>query len=189
MKVLVTAIVGIIVLLGAAGAGVLAGIVPVRFGETQANFQGQVATVPPLQPLNAQVGGADMVITLSERFLNQQIGKGVPQTGEVSNAQIDLHSNSLANFTATVKTGFLTVQPNATVQFSVQNSRIVIDVLKVDVGGFGVPSSLIQPQIDQLKLGAEAALNSQFADLQKNTGLKLQSVSTTENSLTLNFAQ
>lgn len=197
MKAIVGIVLGIVALLGIAGGAVATGVVRLPFSAPQTNVAAQLraqvpATVqssPPLQPAVAQSSdSADMVVTLSERFLNRKIVEGMPQGGEVSNPQIDIHANALADFTATVRTGFLTVTPRASVQLSVKNGRIVIDVLKVDVGGFGVPSSMIQPQIDELKATAETELNQQFADLEKSTGLKLQSLSTTENSLTLYFA-
>jgi hypothetical protein len=101
-----------------------------------------------------------------------------------------LHANNLANVSATVQVNSLVrVTPNISLQLGVANGRIVINVLQVNVGGFGVPSSMIEPQIQQLKQNAEDDLNTQLAVLQNATGLKLQTLSTTENSLTLEFAQ
>lgn len=189
MKVLFTLVVGAIAVCGLLGGAVLAGIIHVPSGAVS-NFQAQLPTLPALQPLPAQASDtSDMTITLSERFLNNRIAIGVPSTAQISNAQLDLHAGNLADFSATVNTGFINVNPKATVLLSVRNGRIVLDVQKVDVGGFGVPSSLIQPQIDQLKQTAETALNNEFAQLQASTGLTLQALSTTENSLTLYFAQ
>jgi hypothetical protein len=197
VKVIVGILLGIVALLGIAGGAIATGIVRLPYSAPQTNVAAQVQaqvpvtvqSAPPLQPAVAQSSdGVDMVVTLSERFLNRKVVEGMPQDGEVSNPQIDLHTNSLADFGATVKTSFLTVTPQASVQLSVKNGRVVIDVLKVDVGGLGVPSSMIQPEIDRLKATAESELNKQFADLDKTTGLKLYSLSTTENSLTLYFA-
>jgi hypothetical protein len=197
VKAIAGILLGIVAVLGIAGGAIATGIVRLPFSPPEtsvaAQIQAQVpATVqssPPLQPASAQsTDGADMIVTLSERFLNRKIVEGMPQGDEISNPQIDLHADALADFTATVRSGFLTVTPRASVRLAVQNGRIVIDVLNVDVGGFGVPSSMIQPQIDQLKATAETELNKQFADLEKTTGLKLHSLTTTENSLTLYFA-
>jgi hypothetical protein len=47
---------------------------------------------------------------------------------------------------------------------------------------------LIEPQIAQIKTTAETELNRQFASMQAATGLKLQSLTSTEGSLTLSFA-
>jgi hypothetical protein len=197
MKVIVTIVLGIVALLGVAGGAVATGIVRMPFAPPQTNVQAQlqaqiptsVQPSPPLQPQATQTtDGADMIVTLSERFLNRRIVEGMPQGGDVSDPRIDLHANDLANFTATVRTGFLTLNPDASVKFSVQRGRIIVDVLKVDVGGFGVPNSMIQPQVDNLKATAEDELNEQFAEIQRSTGLTLKSLSTTENSLSLYFA-
>lgn len=186
MKVLVSLVLGIIACLGVAGGAVLTGIVHIPSSAIESNF----LAIPPLQPDTAQTPVAsDMTITLSERFMGSQIALSMPPGGEVSNPQIDLHANGLADFTGLVKTGFLTFTPKASVRFSVVKGRIVIDILQINVGGFGIPTSLIEPQIAQLKQTGEIALNQQFAAMQTNAGLTLQSLTTTENSVTLNFTQ
>ncbi len=186
MKIITGIIVGIVALVGIGGAAIATGIVRAPFSAPQTNIQ----AAPPLQLLLAQTpNNADMSVTLSERFLNKQIIKGIPNTGEISNAQLDLHAGDLADVTATVQVNrLLTVQPKISVKLAVQNGRIVIEVQRVDVGGIGIPDSLIQAQVAQLKQTAEEELNKQFAELEKSTGLKLHSLSTTENSLTLYFA-
>lgn len=190
MRVFVTLVIGAIVVCGILGGAILTGIVRIPSSSSETSFQAQLPTLTALQPIPSQASDtADMTVTLSERFLNNQIALGVPATDQISNPQLDIHADNLADFSATVNTGFFNVKPQATVKLAVQNARIVLDVQKVDVGGFGVPASLIQPQIDQLKQNAEAALNAQFAKLQATTGLKLQSLSTTENTLTLYFSQ
>lgn len=186
MKVVAVIFIGLVACLGLAGGAVITGIVRIPSGATQTIVQ----AVPPLKPAVAQpASGADMTVTLSEPYLNRQISKGMPTGGEVSNPQIDVHGGSLADVTATVKTGFLTITPKASVQLAVLNGRVVVNILKVDVGGFGVPSSLIEPQIAQLKQNAEASINDQLAVIQTSMGLKLESLSTTENSLSLYFSQ
>jgi hypothetical protein len=185
VKALLVVIVGIFTFLCVGGVALATGVMQLPSTALQTNIQAS----PPLQPLNAQVANApDMTVTLSERYMNLQMTKSMTNSAE-SNPQIDLHANNLADVSSTVRAGFLTVRPKASVSFAVQNGRVVISVLRVDVGGFGVPSSLIEPQINSLKQNAETELNKQFANLQTTSGLKLQSLSTTENSLTLNFSQ
>ncbi|HZQ07674.1 MAG TPA: hypothetical protein VFD70_13915 [Anaerolineae bacterium] len=183
MKFVLGTMLAIVMLLGAGGAAVLAGVIPVTRATTT------VQAVPPLQPLDAQTTSADMIVTLSERFMNQQLTVGIPPNGQVQSAQLDLHAGNTADFTATIQVNsFISANVKANVLFSVVNGRIVINIYNVSVGGFGVPASLIQPQINQIQATAEAQLNQQFANVQANTGLQLQTISTTENSITLSFA-
>jgi|GEM_PF-2851719 len=185
MKVVVGAMLALLVL-GCAGGLVLLGVIPVRRTPSASDAH----AVPPLQSLPAQTtDNHDMVVTLSERYLNRQLTKNMPQDGAATDVRLDLHEGNTANVSATIQlNSLLTVQPNASLKFNVVNGRITIEVTQVDVGGFGVPSSLIEPQITQVKANAESELNRQLADLQMTTGLKLQVLSTTENSLTLYFA-
>ena len=190
MKFILGVVVGIVVLAGIAGGVILFGLVPVTRSPILTAVQGSVASAAALQPLAQQsTDNADMIITLSERFMNQQMTAGMTQGGGVENPQLDLHDGGAANFTGTVPVNALfKANINASLQFSVQNGSIVLDITNVDVGGFGVPSSLIQPQVDQIKSTAETQLNQQFSNLTASTGLHLQSLTTTENSLTLYFA-
>ena len=171
--------------MGSIGGALVTGLVP-GLPTTQTT----VSAVPALQPLPAQVtDNADMVITFSERFLNANLAQGIPTGGQVSNVQLDLHSGETADLHATVViNAFLTVQPKLALKLAVANGQVTIDVVSVDVGGFGLPSSLIQPEIDSFKSTAQTQLNQQLVLMAQTTGLKLQSVSTTENSLTLYFA-
>lgn len=191
MKFILGIILGIVIVLGIAGAVVLFGLVPVSRTPTVTAFQGSVVSPSALQPLAQQSSDtSDMVITLSERFMNQQMVKGAGSGGQVENPQLDLHDNGAANFTGNVQVNALIKVPiNAALQFSVQNGSVVIDIGNVSVGGFGVPSSLIQPQIEQVKSAAETQLNQQFGNLTATTGLHLESLTTNESSLTLYFSE
>ncbi len=185
MKVIAGLVLGMLAVCGIGAGAVALGLIPSPITAPQRNVQG----LPPLKPL-AQSNVADISVTLSERYLNQQLARGVAQDAQVSNTQMDLHANNLANISATVQVNsLLRVTPNISLQLGTANGRIVINVLQVNVGGFGVPSSLIEPQIQQLKQNTENDLNGQLIVLQNSTGLKLQTLSTTENSLTLEFGQ
>jgi hypothetical protein len=127
-------------------------------------------------------------VTIQEALLNIQIGAGVPEGGQISNPSINLLPDNLAELTANVNTGLIVVKPKATLKLSAQDGRIVIDVLNIDVGGVALPSNVIEPQIAVIKRDAEDRLNQQFSELEKSTGLKLQSIRTTDNELILRFA-
>lgn len=187
MKIIAGCLVGILALVGLGAGAVAMGLVNVPFFPTATGVQGS----PALQPLNAQTANnADMIVTLSERYLNRQLAAGLPSGGQISNVQLDVHENNRADINATAQVNnFFTVRPKVSMLLRVQNGQIVIDIQSVDVGGFGIPSSLIEPQIAQLKQQAESQLNAQLANLATSSGLKLQDLSTTENSLTLDFVQ
>lgn len=145
-------------------------------------------TAPPtLAPLPPTVPGAQ-TFALAESDLNQLLNQNLPPGGEVSNVVLDLHAGNTANVSATLRLNSLSLQPNALLRATVADNRIAIEVTQVRVGGFGVPSSMIEPQIAELKNMAERELNSQLAKLEANTGLELQALETTENEMRLYFA-
>lgn len=187
MKILVALAVLTIGLAGICGGGVLTGILPVESGATATSVQ----AVPPLQPLPTEAtDNADMVVTLSERYLNRQLLEGLGQGGEVSNVQLDLHAGQAADVTAQVRmNSSITLRPKAALKLTVNNGRVGISVQKVDVGGVGVPNNIIEPQIAELQRTAETELNRQLGSLQQNSGLRLSALASTENSLILYFSR
>ena len=175
-----------------AGALAFAGACAIPFGIGQAPPTvppTAIVVSPPTQaPSAPSNGNGGTVFTLQESDLNQNIARGLG-SGEISNARIDIHPGERADFTATVNAGGVSLNPTLSVQFSVQNGRIVIDVLDVNVGGFGVPTNLIEPQIAQLEQTAETELNRQLDQIRANSGLVLQSISTSEDSMMLQFGR
>ena len=175
--------------LGALGCGFLSGTTTTNPTPTRIVIAAPTAPPPTVTPLpivptqsNAQS------VTITETDLNQQLNQNLPPGGEVSNVFLDLHEGNTASVRATLRLNSLTLQPNASLKASVVNNRVSIDVTQVSVGGFGVPSSMIEPQIANLKNMAERELNSQLAKLEAETGFKLQSINTTENEMVLYFA-
>ncbi len=149
-----------------------------------------VLASPLFDPQAQTTDTSDMTITLSERYMNRQVGLGVPPSGQVSNVTLDLHSGATADVNATVRvSSFLSLPVKLNLSLTVVGGRIVITVQNVAVGGFGVPTSLVETQISELKTSGERELNRQFAAMEQSAGLKLKSLATTESSLTLSFAQ
>lgn len=189
MKWFQAGMLGIALLIGALGCGMLSDSAS---NPTPTTVILVVPTVPPpppptLPPPLPTVPGAQ-VVTVTESDLNQQLNQNLPPDGQVSNVFLDLHPGNTGNVSATLRLNSLTLQPNASLQVAVVNHRIAIDVTQVRVGGFGVPSSMIEPQVANLKSLAERELNSQLASVEANTGFKLQSISTTETGMSLTFA-
>jgi hypothetical protein len=142
----------------------------------------------PLPPTAVPPTAGENTYVITEQELNAQIAAGVPQGGDISNPRVDLHPGEVADFTADLRTNFGVLTPRASVRFSVRNGRVVMDVLGVDVGGMALPASLIQPQVDNLKATAEAELNRQLDAIRASGGLTLQSLRTTEDTLTVYFS-
>lgn len=135
---------------------------------------------------------SDLTIALSERFLNQQVNRGLSTSADVRDVTIDLHSGNRADFSASLDVVLLTritVRPRASVLLTLQNGRVALAVQQVDIAGIGIPSNLIESQISNLRTTGENLLNQQLALISANAGLTLRSVSTTETDLTLVFSQ
>ena len=182
MKLMRVGILGIFLLLSSLACGL--------FGNTTPNVAPTVTLVPlvPTVPPSLPTQGANtQVFTISENELNQQLNQNL-QNAPLSNVVLDFHAGNTANVRATLRVNELTLQPNLSIRIAVSNGRITIDVTDVNVGGFGVPRSMIEPQIQQVKEMAEREFNSLLAKMEGSTGLKLQAVSTTENELRLYFA-
>lgn len=194
MRLVIVIVIGVLVLLCLGGAGIVAGM----FLASSTASPTEVMVEPSPLPLPTQAAqpiptqppvNNEQVFTITESDLNQQLTQNMPPDGEATNVRLDLHEGNTANVSATLRVNSsLTLQPNALIRFGVANGRVTMDVVQVKVGGFGVPSSMIEPQINALKTNAENELNKQLTAYQDSTGMKLQAVSTTEDSLTLQFA-
>ena len=185
MRRVIVAVLGIFVVIGIVACALGANVVVAPTATPRIVVQ----SAPSLQPAPSQAtDNADMTVTLSERYMNKNIARGLAQGGQVQSAQLDIQSNAVVVIDAVVQVNpQLRLSPRVTTQLTVENGRIVVNVQKVDVGGFGVPSNLIEPQINQMKQNAETNLNTQLANFTASSGLKLQALSTTENSLSLFF--
>lgn len=184
MKTIYFALLGIFALAGIGACALATTAAPTSLPPT---VPAAASAVPPSPIVTQPNQATGSIFTLSESDLNAQIAQGISQ-GEISNAHIDLLPNNLADFSATLRTGNLTLEPKISIELAVQNGQIVINVLKIEVGGFGLPSSLIETQIAQIKQTAETELNSQLAKVKSRTGMTLQSLSTTQDELVLTFA-
>lgn len=184
MKGFILGLLSVMALAGVVGAGLVA---TTRAASSAPITYGAAAPVP------AQVQNPDMTITLSERFMNQQLQAGMPSNGDVRDVSLDLHTGNRADVNSSITVSFfgsnIDLRPRAALFLSVQNGRVTITVGQIDVGGFGIPSSLVESQAAQLRQTAEQQLNQQLTQFTATTGLKLQSAATSEDSVTLVFSQ
>lgn len=178
MKIIIGVVIGMVAILGLGRLGA-ADVMP----RTSAQPQGVTQSAPL-----AQATTGDMNITLSERYLNQQLRVGVPAGGQISNAALDIHPGQVADLSANVQVNsFLNLPVTVNTLFTLANGRVTITVQSVKIGGFGVPNSLVEDQIATLKTNGEAEINRQLAYMEANAGLTMTGLSSTEDSLTLSF--
>lgn len=188
MRTSQTGLLGIILIVGALGCGIFSD------AATAVPTPTRLVSIAPTNPPPTRASLAPTApnaqsVSISESDLNQQLNQNLPPGGQVSNVFLDLHAENTASISATIQLNSITLQPTASLQAAVVNHRIAITVTRVRVGGFGVPSSMIEPQIADLKNMAERELNAQLEKLEQTTGFKLQAITTTENELRLYFAQ
>jgi hypothetical protein len=90
---------------------------------------------------------------------------------------------------ATVSGVTLKARPAVMMQLTVEAGRIRTRVTNVNVGILNVPLAPFQAQIDQIERVMEDQANRAVANGLAGTGLKIVSVSTTNNSLNVDLGE
>ncbi len=146
----------------------------------------------PLLPASA-VSGADVTITASEQFVNDQLRAGLGGGLLGTDLGINLHAPNRADVSATFPVTLLgqslNVRPKAAMHFGVSNGAITIDLDRVDVAGFNVPQQIIAQQVSNLKRAAEEEINAEIKRALANTGLRVVAVEAEENSLLIKLSR
>jgi hypothetical protein len=75
------------------------------------------------------------------------------------------------------------------VQFSVAGGKIKLTILDVNVGGLGVPRSLVEASLVQAEKEAENQANQAISKSLAGTGLKVTGVSATDTSLVVELGE
>ncbi len=81
----------------------------------------------------------------------------------------------------------LVLYPDALVELTVVDGHIQLAVVGVNLFGVNIPPALIQQQLGELVQGPEREANGAVQEVTNKTGLKLNALSLTENSLVLTF--
>jgi hypothetical protein len=174
MKLLIGVVLGALVMLCVAGGALL----------WTATSAGPAAAPAPLQD------DADVALVLSERYLSRQVALGIPPSEQIQNPQLDLNEGNTAELSATVRvSSFITARIRVAIAFAARDGRIGITVRNVDLGSLNLPTEMIAPQLREIEQASEGELNRQLQDLEASTGLRLQSLETTEDSLKLNLSE
>lgn len=112
---------------------------------------------------------------------------------KLNDATLDVQTGRRAKFSAqlTITAWRLNVQlrPIAEMLFGLQNGRVKIGVTNVQVAGINVPRALIDRFVSDVVTTAEAKLNHSLTQLQRDTGVQLSNIETTEDLLILKFAE
>jgi hypothetical protein len=126
-------------------------------------------------------------VIIQETYIQERLEKEMEINPAYSDPEIDFRAPDLAliSFTTRVNT-FLKLRPTATVQFSVEDEEVVVEVVKIDINGMNVPRSLIEGQIDELREEIQLELNNLTGSLTE-ADLELVDISATEDALVVSL--
>jgi hypothetical protein len=126
-------------------------------------------------------------VIIQETYIQERLEKEMEINPAYSDPEIDFRAPDLAliSFTTRVNT-FLKLRPTATVQFSVEDEEVVVEVVRIDVNGMNVPRSLIESQIDELSEEIQLELNNLTGSLTE-ADLELVDISATEDALVVSL--
>jgi hypothetical protein len=126
-------------------------------------------------------------VIIQETYIQGRLEKEMELNPAYSDPEIDFRAPDLAliSFTTRVNT-FLKLRPTATVQFSVEDEEVVVEVIRIDVNGMSVPRSLIESQIDELREEIQLELNNLTGSLTE-ADLELVEISATEDALVVSL--
>jgi hypothetical protein len=126
-------------------------------------------------------------VIIQETYIQERLEKEMEINPAYSDPEIDFRAPDLAliSFTTRVNT-FLKLRPTATVEFSVEDEEVVVEVVRIDVNGMNVPRSLIEGQIDELREEIQLELNNLTGSLTE-ADLELVDISATEDALVVSL--
>ena len=140
-------------------------------------------------------GGAVIHVSVDSSFLNQELNNMLADQPQFSDAkpQLELKSPNAAALTANLPVDVngrtLKVRPTVTMQFQVVDGKIQTHVTNINLGAISVPTALVKPQIDQMESLFESSVNRAVTSALAGSGLKLYSVSTSSDALTVDLGQ
>jgi uncharacterized protein YpmS len=140
-------------------------------------------------------GSSVVHVSVDASYLNQEMSTLLATQPGFSDAepQLVLKSPNVAQLTANLPVELngttLRVRPTVTIQFTVENGEVKTNVTNIGMGVLSVPTSLIQPQIDQMESTLESSANRALNSALAGSGLKLYNVSTSPTALTMDLGQ
>ncbi len=169
--------------------GLIAGIV-LTFGAVQ--LMGSGSDQPAAKP-TLSAGTYDVSVTASLPFINSQLRQAVEQSGLGKQATVTLVSPNVIRVAASVDASALigipvTVNATMSMHASVRNGRILLTVDQVNAGGVGVPQSLMDSTVEQMRALAENQINRMVQHALEGTTLRVVNVRVTPNAMTIDLA-
>lgn len=161
----------------------------------------------PLPEMPSFEGEPAVMVMMIEPFLNQQLREALnaetnaefsaasssPFKMKLNDATLDVQTGRRAQFiaqlTLTAWRFDVQLRPIADMLFGLENGRVKIGVTNVQVAGVNVPRALIDRFVNDVVTTAEAKLNHSLTQLQRDTGVQLSEIETTEDLLILKFAE
>ncbi len=126
-------------------------------------------------------------IVMNETYVDALVKQQLKDNPDVYDPVVDLRPPNLALVTLSMRMqGGFTVRPTATIGFVVKNNRIVVDIVRVDVGRFSVPRVLIENQLQNLQTQLENQLNQVTHPLDTSI-LQLDNITANETDLTVDL--
>jgi hypothetical protein len=151
------------------------------------NFQNTFAATSPAQPVQ---DSPVIQIMVQESYINTLVKEALKDNPILSNPVVDLHSGNAASVTVNLQlAGTLSLKPTAMLHFGVVNHRVVIDITEITVQGFAIPTSIIRPQLQTVTDDMEAQINQVVGAMEKETGLELTSLNTSETQLIIGLSE
>lgn len=151
---------------------------------------GPVASAPTTQDI-APHTTYDVRVLIGERYVNSQMLAALKNDPALQNPTIDVLPPNRARGTATVNLKILgttlSLRPSVLMHFEAVNGRATMTVDSIDLGGFAVPASAIQNDIDRIQKVAEEQINTDIQNAVRGTNLKLSGISATDDSLVIDF--
>jgi len=112
---------------------------------------------------------------------------------KLNDATLDVQTGQRARFYAQLTVTMwhfpVTLRPVADMRFGLADGRVKISVMDVQLGGLHVPYALVDRFVSQVVQTSEAKLNHSLLQLQRDTGVQLAGIETTEDLLILKFAE
>ncbi len=169
-------VLGVIVLLFVTRMGNSVNAYQVQPSPTVAQTQAPTPTPPPA-----------VQVVMNETYINALVKQQLVDNPNVSDPVVDLRPPNLALVTVTMRLqGGFSVRPTATIAFTVQKNKIVVNVQRVNVSGIGVPRVLIENQLLALQTQLENQLNQLTQPLDTSI-LELDQVTTSDTELTVDL--
>ncbi len=167
--------------------GIMLGVVVLlfvsRMGGSVSAYQAVPTPTAATAPATAQTHAVSL--TLNETYVNALVKQQLLDNPNVYDPVVDLRAPNQALVTMSMRVaGGLTVRPTATIAFVVSNNRIVVDIVRVDVGSLNVPRVLIQNQLLALQTELENQLNQLTHPLNSSI-LQLENISANDTELTV----